>query len=106
LPGFPDQYHSLAGQVKEMTRSPQPKDKSIDFEFASLLAFCKLGEAVHSPQAVWIIVDSLHTLAKDHGMPNEVYANSIAFADTVSAVIMQWSKADNYLQTRTYPNTR
>lgn len=103
--GYPDQYHSLAGQIKGLTRVPTaPKDKSIDFEFASLLAFCKLGEAVTFPAgSMQYYVDSLNMLAKEHGMPNEVYKNSIAFADTVSAVIMQWSRGDNYLQTRTYP---
>ena len=39
-------------------------------------------------------------MASDHGMPGEVFDNSIAYADTVSSVILAWSKKDHYLQTR------
>jgi hypothetical protein len=45
-------------------------------------------------------VDSLKKLAVDHGMPSDIYSNSIAYADTVSSVILTWSKGDRYLQTR------
>ena len=45
-------------------------------------------------------VDSLKQLALDHGMPEDILANTIAFSDTISSVIMDWSKKDNYLQTR------
>jgi hypothetical protein len=45
-------------------------------------------------------VDSLKRLALDHGMPEDMLANTIAYSDTVSSVIMDWSKKDNYLQTR------
>ena len=45
-------------------------------------------------------VDSLKKLATDHGMPQDMLDNSIAFGDTVSSVIMNWSRHDNYLQTR------
>jgi hypothetical protein len=103
--GYPDQYTSLAGQLKDLKSVPiAPKDKPIDYEFASLLAFCKLGEAVTFPAgSLQYYTDSLHQFAKDHGMPSDVYENSVAFADTVSSAIMQWSKRDNYLQTRTSP---
>ena len=103
--GYPDQWSSLAGQLKGLGPVPQPsKNKPIDFEFASLLAFCKLGEAVTFPAgSMQYYVDSLYRLAKDHGMPKDVYDNSLAYADTVAAVIMDWSKKDHYLQTRTYP---
>jgi len=103
--GYPDQYHSLSGQLNGLKNVPQaPKDKVVDFEFAALLAFCKLGEAVTFPAgSMKYYVDSLNMLAKDHGMPKDIFENSVAFADTVSAAIMQWSRKDNYLQTRTYP---
>ena len=48
-------------------------------------------------------VDSLKKLAKDHGMPEEIVNNSIVYADTVASAIMDWSKHDNYLQTRGAP---
>jgi hypothetical protein len=103
--GYPDQWNSLGGQLKGLGQVPRPpKDKQIDFEFASLLAFCKLGEAVTFPAgSMKYYVDSLNSLALDHGMPKDVFNNSVAYADTVASVIMDWSKKDNYAQTRTFP---
>jgi hypothetical protein len=103
--GYPHQYISLAGQVNGLTPLPLPMPgKPINVEFAALLAFCKLGEAVTFPAgSMKDYVDSLKKLATDHGMPEGVYANSIVYADTVSAAVMKWSKKDNYLQTRGAP---
>jgi hypothetical protein len=103
--GYPDQYTSLAGQVKGLKTVPKPEaGKKIDFEFASLLAYCKLGEAVTFPAgSMKEYVDSLKQLANDHGMPEDIMKNSIEYSDTVSAAIMGWSKKDNYLQTRGAP---
>ena len=103
--GYPDQYQSLEGQLHGLGAAPKPvPGKKVDFEFAALLAFSKLGEAVTFPEgSMSYYTDSLKNRVKDHGMPGDVYANSVAFADTVSAVILKWSKKDNYLQTRTFP---
>ena len=103
--GFPDQYQSLAGQVNGLTEVPKaPAGQEIDFHFASILAFCKLGEAVTFPEgSMKEYVDSLKKLVKDHGMPGAVVKNTVAFADTVGKVILAWSKKDNYAQTRTSP---
>lgn len=103
--GYPDQYQSLAGQVHGLNGIPKPPaGKSIDFEFASLLAFTKLGQAVTFPEgSMSYYVDSLKKMVRDHGMSNEEYDNTVAFADTVSSVILKWSKKDMYLETRTYP---
>jgi hypothetical protein len=100
--GYPNQYTSLAGQLKGLKFIPAPvKGSTVDFEFASLLAFCKLGEAVTFPAGSMSgFVDSLKKLATNHGMPSDVFKNSVAYADTVSSVIMGWSKKDNYAQTR------
>lgn len=100
--GYPDKYISLAGQVKDLTAVKKPKPgKKINFEFASLLAFCKLGEAVTFPEgSMNEYVDSLKDLANDNGMPTEIFDNSVEYADTVSAAILRWSKKDNYSQTR------
>ncbi len=103
--GYPDQYQSLAGQVNGLTAVPAaPAGQEIDFHFASILAFCKLGEAVTFPEgSMQDYVDSLKKLVKDHGMPGSVFENTVAFADTVGKVILAWSKKDNYAQTRTAP---
>lgn len=103
--GNTGKYYSLAGQLNGLKYIPAAdKGKIIDFEFASLLAYCKLGEAVTFPAgSMSEYVDSLKKLAKDHGMPADEFDNSVAFADTVSSTIMAWSRKDNYAQTRSFP---
>ena len=100
--GYPKEYNSLAGQIHGLTTMPKPDTtKQVDFEFASLLAFCKVGEAVTFPEgSMKEYVDSLKTFAKDQGMPSAMFDNSVAFADTVSKSILAWSKKDRYAQTR------
>ena len=103
--GYPAKYASLGGQLHGLSTMPKPEaGKKIDFQLASILAFSKLGEAVTFPEgSMSVYTDSIKNMAKDHGMPSDVFKNSVAFSDTISAVILAWSKNDNYLQTRTSP---
>lgn len=103
--GYPDQYNSLSGQLHGLSSMPKPiAAQKTNFELAALLAFCKLGEAVTFPAgSMKEYVDSLKKLATDHGMPSDIMDNSIAFADTIASVILEWSKHDKYLETRGAP---
>ncbi len=103
--GYPGKYTSLAGQLHQLKAVPQPDTaKKIDYEFAALLAYCKLGEAVTFPAgSMQDYTDSLKKMVADNGMPDDVFANTIAYADTVSSAILAWSKKDNYAQTRSAP---
>jgi hypothetical protein len=103
--GYPKEYISLAGQIKGLGALPQPDTtQKIDYEFAALLSFCKVGEAVTFPEgSMQDYVDSLRKAAKDSGMPGAMFENSVAYADTVSKAILVWSKKDNYAQTRSAP---
>jgi hypothetical protein len=100
--GDPEHYRSLAGQIKHLPAAPKPaKDKEIDFQFASLIAFCFVGNAVTFPEgSMTIYVDELKQKVKDAGMPSDVFENSVAYSDTVAKHIMKWSKRDHYAQTR------
>jgi hypothetical protein len=103
--GYPAKYNSLAGQLNGLSTVPQPvAGQPIDFELGALLAYCKLGEAVTFPEgSMKDYVDSLKKMAKDHGMPSDMYDNTIAYSDTVASAIMKWSKKDHYLETRGAP---
>ena len=103
--GYPDKWQSLAGQLHGLHDVPKPPAGThIDFELASLLAYCKLGEAVTFPEgSMKEYVDSLKTLAKDHGMPDDVFNATVTYADSVGNAIMRWSKKDRYLETRGAP---
>ncbi len=100
--GDPANFQSLAGQLKGLTTIPVAKDTAnIDFPYASLIAYCMVGEAVTFPEgSLKEYTDSLHQLVNDHGMPSKMIDASEAYAKEVSAAIIGWSKKDNYAQTR------
>lgn len=103
--GNPAEYYSLGGQLTGLGKIPKPDaTKNINYGFASLLAFWQLGQSVtFSENETTKYVDSLKQLAIDHGMPKEEYANSVEYANQVAKTIMDWSKKDNYLETRGMP---
>src|SRR5579862_8907459 len=88
--GYPDKYKSLVGQLNGFEKVAKPAaNESIDFEYASLLAFCKVGEAVTFPEgSLKYYTDSLHQIAVTHGMPDEMIANSEKYAKEVALSIM------------------
>ena len=100
--GYPKEFTSLAGQINGLAVMPKADSTAkIDFEFAALLAFCKVGEAVTFPEgSMQEYVDGLMQEAHKNGMPDEMFENSVAFADTIGKAILAWSKKDNYAQTR------
>ncbi|MGZ8559205.1 MAG: vanadium-dependent haloperoxidase [Chitinophagaceae bacterium] len=99
--GNPD-YQSLSGQIKHLPVMPIPEaGKEIDFSLAALLSFTKVGNAVTFPEgSMMAYYDELKEKARDAGMTSDILENTIAFSDTVVAVVLKWSKADNYAQTR------
>lgn len=103
--GYPNEYQSLAGQLNDFKSVPKPDTAlKIDYEFAALLAFCKVGEAVTFPEgSMKEYVDSLKQLVKDQGMPSAMFDNSLAYADTVGKAILNWAKRDHYAETRSAP---
>ncbi|MDB5137488.1 MAG: vanadium-dependent haloperoxidase, partial [Mucilaginibacter sp.] len=88
--GYPDKYKSLAGQLNGLKVVAKPTaNESIDYEYASVLAFCKVGEAVTFPEgSLKYYTDSLHQLAVTHGMPDEMIAGSEKYAGAVALSIM------------------
>lgn len=94
--------NSLAGQIRHLNPVPEPTDTSkVDFPFASILAFCAVGNAVTFPEgSMDDYVEEFKKKAKDAGLPKEVMEASINYADRVSKHILLWSKDDNYAKLR------
>ncbi len=103
--GYPRQYQSLGGQLNGLPPLTRPDTtRRIDYHFAALLAFCRVGEAVTFPEgSMKDYVDSLKTVARKQGMPADMLDNSVAFAGEVSKQILAWSRKDHYAETRTAP---
>jgi len=97
-----DNYISLAGQIKHMPAMPKPvAGKNIDFTLASLFAFTKVGNAVTFPEGSMMgYYDGLKKMADSIHMSPDVLKNTMEFSDSIVAVILRWSKKDNYAQTR------
>ena len=95
-------YQTLSGQLNKMPPMPAPEaGKKIDFKLAALLAFTKVGNAVTFPEgSMMAYYDELIKKVDDAGMPEEEIDDTKAFSDKVFAAIMDWSKKDNYAQTR------
>jgi hypothetical protein len=100
--GYPDKYKSLVGQLNGFKTVAKPAaGENIDYEYASLLAFCRVGEAVTFPEgSLKYYTDSLHKMAVDHGMSANMITNSEDYARAVAKSIITWSKKDHYLETR------
>jgi len=100
--GDPKKYKSLTGQLNGFEKVAKPlPDEKIDYPYAALLAFCKVGQAVTFPEgSLKYYTDSLHQLAVTHGMPEDMIDGSEKYAKEVAASIMEWSKKDHYIQTR------
>ncbi len=100
-------YQSLAGQLHGLKPLPKPTGDSakfIDYPFAALLAYIKVGEAVTFPEgSMKDYTDSLKQLALDHGMSKETEIASDTFAQRIGRAILGWAKKDNYLQLRSAP---
>jgi hypothetical protein len=94
-------YVSLSGQLRQMPAMPRPAVLPVDYHLAALLAFVKVGNAVTFPEGVLMdYYQELKDKADSAGMPSNMLKNTVAYADTVAASIMKWSKGDNYAQTR------
>ena len=100
--GDSENFQSLAGQIKHLSATPRPMDGAVvDYPFASLLAFCAVGNAVTFPEgSMDEYVAELKQTAEDAGMPDDVFEASVVYADAVSKHILLWSKDDNYAKLR------
>jgi hypothetical protein len=95
-------YNSLAGQIKHLPAMPAADTTNVDFCYAALLAFCKVGETLTFPAgSMEATVKGLDRMADSAGMSPEKKEASKKFADAYVKHIIDWSKKDNYAQTRT-----
>lgn len=95
-------FISLAGKIKHLSALPKQDTKDVNFEYASLLAFCKVGESVTFPAgSLHYYTAKLDSMAEASGMSEKMVTASKILADSVAMHIIRWSKKDNYAETRT-----
>ncbi len=100
-----DAYQSLAGQLTGLTPPPQPEaGKEISYPLAATEAFLHMKrKLVFSEEKIKAFEDTIYGQFRATGIPEEVFANSIAFGNAVGEHISAWANQDNYKQTRTFP---
>lgn len=95
-------FRSLAGEIKHLPPLPKLSTQDVNFEYASLLAFCKVGEAVTFPAgSLKNYTNKLDSVATASGLSDESKQATLALANAVADHIIAWSKKDNYAETRT-----
>ncbi len=95
-------FQSLGGQLNQLAAVPKQDTAHVNFGYASMLAFCKVGEAVTFPEgSMRDYVNELDSIAEANGMPDEMKKASKQLADSVANHILRWSKKDKYAETRT-----
>ena len=95
-------FISLAGQIKHLPALPKIDTANADIHYATLLVFCKVGEAVTFPEgSMEKYVAQLDSIATAAHMTQVMKDASKRIADSVGNHILRWSKKDNYLQMRT-----
>jgi hypothetical protein len=97
-----NRFQSLAGQIKHLPKFAGVDTANADINYAALLAFCKVGEAVTFPEgSMHFYISYLDSVATAAHMSNAMKKASQQIADSVGNHILRWSKKDNYLQLRT-----
>ncbi len=92
-------YHTLAGQVNELTPVPtRPAGAEISLSLAGVHAYMTVGRALTFSQAR---MDSLRVamdMRMGSGMPKPVFDRSVAYGDTVAKHILAWAGTDRFKQ--------
>jgi hypothetical protein len=103
-PGYED-YNTLSGILKDLPALPEP-DSNLEYYFplCGVSAMVYTGKAlVFSESKVSDLEDELFLKFKDKGISDDIYERSLQYGKSVSEHILQWSKSDNYAQTRSLP---
>ena len=103
--GYSKDYKSLAGQLNGLEPVPAPPaDQKVDFNISALQAYLTVSKAlIFSEAEIEQFRTELYERLENEGVPDDVMENSIAYGQVVANHILDWSKKDNYAQTRSAP---
>lgn len=106
VPGYPN-YTSMAGQIKGFKESPKPeKGKEYIFEIAARTAYLKIGKTLTFSANLYDEFDKKQAEKYENiNVPSDVMERSVAFGEAIANHIMEYSKGDNYKQTRGFRYT-
>ena len=106
VPGNPN-YLSMAGQIKGLAPAPKPEaGKEYSFEIAARSAYLKIGKTLTFSAKLYDEFDKKEAEKFEKiNVPNDVMERSVAFGEAIASNILEYSKKDNYKQTRGFRYT-
>ncbi|MFZ9236407.1 MAG: vanadium-dependent haloperoxidase [Algoriphagus sp.] len=100
----PTNYTSLMGQLNGSEPITVPVPANIYPPLASLAAYYHVGTAlIFSEEKMHAHRDSVFAELKEKGIPDEVFEASVAFGQAIGDKVREYSKKDNYHQSRSFP---
>jgi hypothetical protein len=100
----PQEYETLAGQVKDLKPFPSISDSKTCIPMAAVFAYLNTGKNyIFTEDSILAFQSRLETEYKELGVPKSVIKASKTYGEMVSKHILEWSKKDMYAQTRTHP---
>ncbi|WP_040496575.1 vanadium-dependent haloperoxidase [Fulvivirga imtechensis] len=95
-------YRSLAGQLTGLEPIPDPT-APIDYDVAAIDAAILMGKKlIFSEEKMEEYRQEWHKELTNKGLDEEIFNNSLAYAQQVVDHITAWSGKDNYKETRTF----
>ena len=105
IPGYPE-YKTLAGQLNELGECPQPEaGQEYCYPLSSLTALMSVGKhLIFSESDMEDLEDSIFYEFQTMDIPQDIYDRSVAFGNAIADHVIDWSKSDNYAETRSAPD--
>jgi hypothetical protein len=100
-------YQSMAGQLKGLKECPKPEaGKEYSYNIAATQAFLKIGKTLTFSADMYPEFEKkLMAEYEATGIPSDVLERSIQYGEAVAEHILDYSKKDNYKQTRGFRHT-
>ncbi len=101
------QYPSLAGKLNNFPDVPKPEaGKEYCLPLASVKALCTVGRTLTFSADRWDTFEKdFYKKYEEMGIPEEVYARSVAYGEQVAKHVLDYAGKDNYKQTRGFRHT-
>jgi hypothetical protein len=100
----PTNYASLLGQLNGSEKASFQVPENIYPPLASLAAYYHMGTAlIFSEEKMNEHRDAVFAELKKKGIPKDVFEASVQFGQEVAEVVREYSKKDNYHQSRSFP---
>ena len=100
----PENYVSLMGQLNGSQPIDLPVPQNIYPPLASLAAYYHVGTAlIFSEEKMHEHRDAVFAELKKKGIPEDIFEASVAYGQVIGERIRDYSKKDNYHQSRSFP---